>query len=855
MENTLFNEDFSLTEQASDTFGDTQDSNGNWILPEMQSPKLSPLQNPSPARSPPPRTPGGGTIEDQSEDLADLASAGEAHVGHATLPLSPPKSPANFTQQGSLFNEYWLKYSNDGIEMNGFVFDFENAAQDSHISNSDNLNMNSSTFDHNNFSQAFPVPAPLSPLSSPTQDFKHFPVLHQLSSTSTVHPIGISNMAVPDHLPTTATPQELHQAERFSAQDFSPQDLSVLPYPNQVMPMVPPSFPTPQMLQAPVANMTHTHVPYQSPKEFPPTIRPQGQFFEPGFRGDSSSVPNGVDTSFVFPGNTQYQQFPMPSIEDNPQDLAGSPKESRIKGHGGRKPNAKTVTRDFEEINPGFPREEPQIIHRLKPGFDPEKPWIKTNKNMGLNRRAGRIAAFKPEEIYTPLPQTPAAWDDFTYESTGELAGGRLFEPKDIEHFLYANPRELVIWLQREPADSARRYGGMERGMCRFKNCCNDSNTIQTGWYRVTFDENSRTYTDIDPMHNAGYVHLYCMEKFLDFPQICQDLNVKVDNRALVYEDNSRNKMKYSKIGEVEVAQDFVRACRKTGKAPGDYPPFQTRKRSHRGTLAWLLSVAKFGPGADEYAMEQQRQKQQMSIHEVHMGNLELFNKYRVRAKPKEPQPRESRRRVSTRKMAKKSRRNEYESDESPKPRRRESIKRRRDDYESDESPEPSRRDTTRRDSTKKVSRKRHRDEYETDESSPEPRKRSSTRKSSIRRRRHEYQSDESDGPPRRYAARKVQTRKEPGQKVPTRDAETSTRPTYLRLNLQKRCRITRDVASAGRDPQGRSVRSRPSDTVTRPPGRRRRSQTLSFCHRHPRTGLRCRRKSRRGAARSTRSK
>jgi hypothetical protein len=53
------------------------------------------------------------------------------------------------------------------------------------------------------------------------------------------------------------------------------------------------------------------------------------------------------------------------------------------------------------------------------------------------------------------------------------------------------------------------------------------------GFYRVAFDEQTATGHPVDPFHCAGFVHLWCLEKFCDFPQMCKDLNIQLDIRHL----------------------------------------------------------------------------------------------------------------------------------------------------------------------------------------------------------------------------------------------------------------------------------------------------------------------------------
>ncbi|MCJ1247136.1 hypothetical protein MMC30_004347 [Trapelia coarctata] len=815
----MFDNGFGLTEQASETIDNFQDSTDDKILPGMQTPKLSPIVKSEP--SPSPKASDDRALDYLFEGSPDPESTGESPIRHPTPPPSNLEPLASSIPEGTPSNQDFLNFDFGDAGMNSSDFDFGQPIRDFNASMFDNQGMNLSKIDET-FFQRFTTPEPVMPLSPPSEVSKHLPAL---PLTSIFQSPDFSHQVLPDFLPTTIKPQKLHQPQWYSAQGYPLQNASAPPYHNQAMPMgVPPTAGmfrapmVPSMTQAPTANMTRTPVPPQDSTDFLPTMTHQGRPLGPETArellgvGPPLSIPHGIDTSSLLYGNSRPGQFVIPSIEQSSLHLAGSPDGSLVGRPRVPKRTAKNLGKHSEEPSPSVNKrissllkEEPKIIHRLKPGYDSEKPWVKTNKNRGMNRRAGRIAAFKPEEVYTPLPKTHEDWDEFTYETTGELAGRRLYTPEEIKRFLYDNPRDLTIWLQRMPADSARRYGGMDRSICRFKNCCSDTNTIMPGFYRVAFDENSITHPDVDPQLNAGYVHLYCLEKFLDFPSICHDLEVHVDNRPLPNEDNGRNKMRYSTTKEVQAAQDFVRTCNKTGEAPDDYPLCYNRKRSlsHSGTLAWLLSVAKFGPGAVEYAREHQAARKKMSKHEVHLGNLEIYYRYRAKAKPKEPQSKETRRRDSTRRVSKKRNRDEYESDESPEPRRRDSTrkksKRNRDDYESDESEEPPR----------KVSKKRHRDEYESD-GSPEPKRRYSTRRGSKKSRRNEYESDEFDEPPRKHTTRHDSTRRDWTRKMSKKrrraeyEADMSSEDTFEEVSDHERRRKRQKRST-------KEVRSKPS--------------------------------------------
>ena len=50
---------------------------------------------------------------------------------------------------------------------------------------------------------------------------------------------------------------------------------------------------------------------------------------------------------------------------------------------------------------------------------------------------------------------------------------------------------------------------------------------------------------------NAGYVHLFCLERFMEFPDICSKLGVRAEDRVLSLESHGKNLSKihsYSKF-------------------------------------------------------------------------------------------------------------------------------------------------------------------------------------------------------------------------------------------------------------------------------------------------------------------
>lgn len=291
------------------------------------------------------------------------------------------------------------------------------------------------------------------------------------------------------------------------------------------------------------------------------------------------------------------------------------------------------------------------FIHRANADRDPERPWVVTNKTKGLNNRAAKIANYKPEENYTALSSAPASWQDFKYTIDGELERGKFYSVAQIEQFLYQHPLHntangydrknsgLIVWIQKNPADSARRYPTSLSSRCRFADCFAINNTINQGQYRVTFDEQSHQERNHDPHHNAGYVHLYCLEKHLDFPKLCANLNVRVENRNLPSEPDAKNRMLMSSAAERITAEEFVNHCTTFGQPLG-YPFHQLPNRPHEGTLAHKLAVVKVEnePTTQKRLREARGQDKKGTALKNHLGNLEIETVERAKTRKAENQ-------------------------------------------------------------------------------------------------------------------------------------------------------------------------------------------------------------------------
>ena len=189
------------------------------------------------------------------------------------------------------------------------------------------------------------------------------------------------------------------------------------------------------------------------------------------------------------------------------------------------------------------------------------------------------------EYAYKPLEFSPASWHIFEYNKFGELEPGRAYSAQELQTYLYCNPQHKVgekynpklggftVWIQRTPRASDFEYGHhQEASLCRFENCEQHNNVIKAGDVRVAFDELTNNTPNLDPKHNAGYAHLSCLEKQLDFPTLCKDLKVKAENRVLPLELTQKNPMILQDRTELDHVQRFIDFCNLNGRAPLSYP-------------------------------------------------------------------------------------------------------------------------------------------------------------------------------------------------------------------------------------------------------------------------------------------
>ncbi|KAF2756955.1 hypothetical protein EJ05DRAFT_501497 [Pseudovirgaria hyperparasitica] len=263
----------------------------------------------------------------------------------------------------------------------------------------------------------------------------------------------------------------------------------------------------------------------------------------------------------------------------------------------------------------------------LKPQKSKHQPWVRVNGKTQGGNRTKKINAYKQAQKYMHDQYIPAknkqlnAWTsshgfEFTYNQYGELAQPTL-SIDQIRDFLYDHPwrhqaRRMTLWIQKVAADSARRYPTRESDHCRFADCPSQvkgKGTMLHGHYRVAFDEHWNSHGEAaDPFLVAGFVHLDCLERFLDLPDLCRTLDVRADGRLkLRNEPKAKYRAAFDHTDKATHAEalSFLETIKSNTNNPPSYPgpiplplyrtswswPHELARHTH--TLTARLSAAK----------------------------------------------------------------------------------------------------------------------------------------------------------------------------------------------------------------------------------------------------------------------
>ena len=305
------------------------------------------------------------------------------------------------------------------------------------------------------------------------------------------------------------------------------------------------------------------------------------------------------------------------------------------------------------------------LYHMEAPEADRSRPWVRINSATKGNTRTGKTNAYGDgpyRKTVHPFGVDHPQWTAsngtvFKYNQWGEL-NGVSFGAEDIRHYLYEHPflcaetrsklpqeqqdaivksnAKLIIWIQKMPGDSAKRVNTQHGLKCRIRECpagIYKTRTINTGHYRVAFDEQWNTHAETrNPMHVAAYAHLYCMERFFQFSNICHDFDVRSDDRQIPSEPTGEWVAGLGQgTEEYKMARDFIHAA-KTGKGAENwitYPGHNldrptARKLPHCNTLVHHMVDRKAASTGNSKMRMMKERGESATQFFVNMGDLQL---------------------------------------------------------------------------------------------------------------------------------------------------------------------------------------------------------------------------------------
>ncbi|KAM3068700.1 hypothetical protein ACMFMG_010878 [Clarireedia jacksonii] len=370
-------------------------------------------------------------------------------------------------------------------------------------------------------------------------------------------------------------------------------------------------------------------------------------------------VPQNFDYIRDLPEPPFYQhqilaQFPSPTLPLRVIDHVGYPLgphitealrvalQQRIQRNisGISKPTSVAATARAQKARPRSP---------VRPVKNPLKPWVKPNlKTAGKNGRPANIQGFDASKVYDKLSNRPQSWGTknqfggypFRYTAEGELVSDIKFTQDLLMEYLVDHPGHmasgkydtknsgLIIWVQSVPADSAARYATEHSDKCRFVDCPVPNGTIHKGHYRVAFDEQSwsNENLNLDPYNNAGYMHLYCFEKMIDFPQLCKDFNIQPDTRVFPHEKKNRMAVTRDNPEMRTIVLDYV----------NNQPGWNLLNNPYRYEETLSCKLTKEHIRAEPAARRAIRNKRGGNTIDKHLNNLELTKEGRAERNAKE---------------------------------------------------------------------------------------------------------------------------------------------------------------------------------------------------------------------------
>lgn len=362
----------------------------------------------------------------------------------------------------------------------------------------------------------------------------------------------------------------------------------------------------------------------------PPMHAPQPELFLDQQFLSKSSYPFTTDFNYSVPFNDQSMaQFPsIPSMQPIPK-LSQPP--VGFGGRAGRVPASRRISprraasmanqqnssqrvqaalsRTSQQKNrkrggPSLPEDlVPFLNPHHTPSNDGRVPDKRGNKDTTMANDF-YYSIGKLDDVFLPTCEKTVSYSGVEFHPDLSFTGEEFLEY--LQCASQRPHRQPILRIQIQPAQYNHRY--MRAGQsfkCRFKDCPDKRGTILKGHARVCISEFDDEHGNwLNPFHNAGYVHLFCLERQTNFIELCDDfpvITVVPETRSLAHEPpattNMRvnNPMALNDVEQAVVAQWLTEIGLRWNSFKSLYPDQTLRPRfelADEDTLRYRLTKA-----------------------------------------------------------------------------------------------------------------------------------------------------------------------------------------------------------------------------------------------------------------------
>lgn len=254
-----------------------------------------------------------------------------------------------------------------------------------------------------------------------------------------------------------------------------------------------------------------------------PSYQPVPMLSQPpaGFAGRAGRVPA---STLISPRQAQPTESMANEQRASQRAQLAPSRTSQIKSHGGRPPLPDNL--------------EPFLNPRHLPSNDGRVPDKRGNKDTTMANDY-YYSVGKLDDLFLPTCEETVSYNGVEFDADLSFTSQAF-----IEYLQCASQRphrQPILRIQIQPAQYNHRY--MRAGQsfkCRFQDCPDKRGTILKGQARVCISEFDDERGDwLNPFHNAGYVHLFCLEKQTNFIELCDEFSgvtVVPETRSLAHE-------------------------------------------------------------------------------------------------------------------------------------------------------------------------------------------------------------------------------------------------------------------------------------------------------------------------------